>query len=323
MRFVVYGAGAIGGVLGGRLFEAGHEVVLIARGAHYEALAKAGLRLETPDGAVTLPIPVAPSPAEVRFQDDDVLFLTVKSQDTGAAISALAAVAPADLPVVCVQNGVDNERTALRRFENVYGVCVMSPTTHLAPGVVQANSAPVTGLLDIGRWPTGADKVAVSVAESLRAATYHSEPRPDIPRWKWGKLILNLFNAIEAVCGPGSRAGELARRIHSEALTCLGEAGIPYVGQEEDAARRGDLLQLRPVAGARREGSSSWQSLARSTGAIETDYLNGEIVLLGRMCGVPTPANAAIQRWANALALHHRPPGSVDEAEILAELPGS
>ncbi|MGB7051045.1 MAG: 2-dehydropantoate 2-reductase [Acidimicrobiales bacterium] len=320
MRFVVYGAGAIGGVLGGRLFEAGHDVVLLARGAHYDALEKAGLRLETPEGAVTLPIPVAPAPGEIRFQDDDVILLTMKSQDTGPAVSALAVVAPLDLPVVCVQNGVENERTALRRFENVYGICVMSPTTHLAPGVVQANSAPVTGLLDIGRWPAGTDEVTTSIADALRSATYHSEPRPDIPRWKWGKLILNLFNAIEAVCGPGTRTGEIARRIHAEALTCLEVAGIPYVGQEEDAARRADILQLRPIAGARREGSSSWQSLTRSTGAIETDYLNGEIVLLGRMWGVPTPANAAIQRWANELATQHLPPGSVDEAQVVAEL---
>jgi 2-dehydropantoate 2-reductase len=320
MRFVVYGAGAVGGVLGGRLFEAGHDVVLLARGAHYDALDKDGLRLETPDGAIMLPIPVAPAPDEVRFRDDDVVLLTMKSQDTGLAVAALAAVAPPDLPVVCVQNGVENERTALRRFSNVYGICVMSPTTHLAPGVVQANSAPVTGLLDIGRWPAGTDEVTTSIAEALRSATYHSEPRPDIPRWKWGKLILNLFNAIEAVCGPAARAGELGRRIHAEALTCLEVAEIPFVGREEDTARRGDLLQLRPIAGARREGSSSWQSLSRSTGAIETDYLNGEIVLLGRMFGVPTPVNAAIQRWANELALHRRPPGSVDEATVLAEL---
>jgi hypothetical protein len=49
MRYVIYGAGAIGGVIGGKLFQAGHEVVLIARGAHYDAVAARGLRLETPD----------------------------------------------------------------------------------------------------------------------------------------------------------------------------------------------------------------------------------------------------------------------------------
>jgi 2-dehydropantoate 2-reductase len=322
MRFVIYGSGAIGGVLGARLFEAGNDVVLIARGAHYEAMKETGLRLEAPEGAVTLPIPVAPSPTEISFGSEDVVVLAMKGQDTRAAVSALAAVAPADIPVVCAQNGVDNERTALRRFDNVYGFCVMCPTTHLAPGVVQANSSPVTGLMDIGRWPAGTDEVTDSVAEALRSATYHSETRSDIPRWKWGKLLLNLFNSIEAACGPGTRSGELARRIYEEALACLEAAGIDYVGMEEDRARRGNLLQLRPVGGAERAGSSSWQSLVRSTGAIETDYLNGEIVLLGRLHGVPTPANRAIQRWADELAVHHRPPGSVSEKEILDELSG-
>src|ERR1700691_2305865 len=105
MRVVVYGAGGARGVLGGRLSEAGHDVVLLARGAHYDALDKDGLRLETPDGAIMLPIPVAPAPDEVDFRDDDVVLLTMKSQDTGPAVAALAAVAPPDLPVVCVQNG--------------------------------------------------------------------------------------------------------------------------------------------------------------------------------------------------------------------------
>jgi 2-dehydropantoate 2-reductase len=320
MRFIVYGAGAIGGVLGARLFEAGHDVVLIARGAHHDKISDTGLRLETPEGTTSLRIRVVGTPAEISFQDEDVVLLAMKSQDTGPAVWALAEGAPPDLPVVCVQNGVENERTALRRFENVYGVCVMSPTTHLAPGVVQANSTPVTGLLDIGRWPAGSDEITTRVAEALRSATYHSEERPDIPRWKWGKLILNLFNAVEAVCGPGTRTGQLADRIHTEAITCLEAAGIDYVDRKEDSARRGDLLQLRPIAGKRREGSSTWQSLTRSTGAIETDYLNGEIVLLGRLCGVPTPANSAIQWWANELAVHHRPPGSIAEGEILAGL---
>ena len=59
MRFVIYGAGGIGGVIGARLFEHGHDVALIARGAHREAIEANGLRIESLEGAQTLPVPVA------------------------------------------------------------------------------------------------------------------------------------------------------------------------------------------------------------------------------------------------------------------------
>ena len=64
-----------------------------------------------------------------------------------------------------LQNGVANEPTLLRWFANVYGICVMAPTAHVEPGIVQANSAPISGLLDIGRYPHGVDDTAPSVAD--------------------------------------------------------------------------------------------------------------------------------------------------------------
>ena len=64
-------------------------------------------------------------------------------------------------------------------------------------------------------------------------------------------------------------------------------------------------------------GGSSWQSLQRGVGAIETDFLNGEIVLLGRLHGIPTPANLTLQHLANELAAGRRPPGTHTEAEVL------
>src|ERR1700676_3565888 len=140
MRFVVLGAGGIGGVIGARLFEHGYEVALIARGAHLDMIRKEGMRLESPDSSVTLEIPAVSDAGDIEFRGDDVVLLAVKSQDTAAAISALAAAAPADIPIVCVQNGVENERVALRSFPNVNGICVVLPTTHLIPGVVQAHS---------------------------------------------------------------------------------------------------------------------------------------------------------------------------------------
>jgi 2-dehydropantoate 2-reductase len=325
MRFVIYGAGAVGGVIGGRMFEAGHEVVLIARGEHCAAIRRDGLQLDSPDGTSRLAIDAVDHPGQVDWREDDVVLLTVKSQDTGDALDALAAHAPESTTVVCAQNGVDNERRALRKFERVYAICVMCPTAHLRPGVVQAHSTPITGILDVGRYPSGVDECALSIAAALEAATFLSEPRDDIMRWKYRKLITNLGNAVQALCVRGQRGtprqGEtLARLVREEAVECVAKAGIDVVSEEDDTARRANHLQIGVIGGQHRSGGSSWQSLERATGTIETDYLNGEIVLLGRSLGVPVPANALVQRRANELARTRQPPGSVSEAALLAEL---
>jgi 2-dehydropantoate 2-reductase len=101
----------------------------------------------------------------------------------------------------------------------------------------------------------------------------------------------------------------------------LTAAGIDAVGPEEDAARRGDLFQWGGDAARSRPGSSSWQSLARGTGSIEADYLNGEIVLLGRLHDVPTPVNHLLQRLATTAAREGRRPGAMPVAELIRMLP--
>jgi 2-dehydropantoate 2-reductase len=320
VRFVVVGAGAVGGAIGGRLHEHGHEVVLVARGAHYEALSAHGLRIESAAGSTTLAVPTVSRPTDLTFGGGDVVVLAVKSQDTAAVLDDLVAVVPPTVPVVCAQNGVENERVALRSFPNVYGMCVMCPVSHLTPGVVQVHSVPITGLLDLGRWPQGSDQVAESIAAALAASTFDAVARSDIPRWKWGKLLLNLGNAVEALCGPAARGGELAPRARREAIACLEVAGIDYVGREEEAERRGTLLQLPSSPEVSRAGGSTWQSLARSSGRVETDFLNGEIVLLGRLHGVPTPVNALLQTLTNRQAREHGAPAGYTEADLLGLL---
>ncbi len=320
MRFVIFGAGAIGGVLGGRLHQHGADVVLIARGAHLDAIRAAGLRLQDPDSEVTLPVAAVGHPRDAELREGDVVVLAMKSQDTAAALDALSAVAPPTTPVVCAQNGVENERVALRRFNRVYGMCVMCPATHLEPGVVQASSTPVSGLMDVGRWPAGTDEVSDELAATLSRSSFSSVSRPDIPRWKWGKLLMNLGNAVEAVCAPSARAGELVERVRLEGVACLGAAGIAAVSSEEDRARRDGLLTPRPIGDERRGGGSTWQSLRRSLGTVETDYLTGEIVLLGRLHGVPTPANALLQQLADDAARRRLEPGSTPVDDVLAML---
>ena len=329
MRFVIYGAGAIGGAIGGCLFRSGHDVTLIARGAHARALRDRGLTLRSAEGSDTLPVPVAGHPGEARLRDGDVVVLAMKSQDTAAAVEALAGCAPPGIAVACAQNGVENERIALRAFADVYGVNVYGPATHLEPGVVLAFSSPVTGILDVGRYPDGTDDTARAVAAALEASTFRSDARPDILRWKYNKLLLNLGNAVDAVCDARRAEGddreaaaELVRLVRAEGEACLAAAGIDAATEHEFRERRGDLLAIRPIEGAPRSGSSSWQSLARGTGSIESDYLNGEVVLLGRLHGVATPANALLQRLAREVAAEGGKPGARRATDVLAGLVG-
>jgi 2-dehydropantoate 2-reductase len=320
MRYVIFGAGAIGGAIGGRLHAAGHHVVLVARGPHYEALAANGLELRSPAGTVVLDIPVVDDARAVDLGPDDVVMLTVKSQDTVAGLDAIAASARGDVPIICAQNGVANERAALRRFPDVYALCVMLPAVYLEPGVVSAYGAPLAGILDLGRYPNGVDAVAERVAADLDGSGFSSWPVPNPLRAKYQKLLLNLANAFQAVCGDDPAWRDLYTRARAEAIACYEAAGIEYASDEEDRARRKDRMRAQPIDGKASSGGSSWQSLARGTGSVEADYLNGEIALLGRLHGVPTPVNALIQRVANRVARERRPPGSVPAADLLTLL---
>jgi 2-dehydropantoate 2-reductase len=136
-------------------------------------------------------------------------------------------------------------------------------------------------------------------------------------RWKYRKLLMNLANAVEALCGPGDDAIELGRIARREGSAVLRAAGIDVASIEEDRERRGDRLTPRLARG----GGSTWQSLRRGTGSLETDYLNGEIALLGRLHGVGCPANELLQTTANGAARRGLAPGSIRAADLLAQLP--
>jgi 2-dehydropantoate 2-reductase len=330
MRYVVIGAGAVGGTIGGRLALAGREVVLVARGAHAQALKADGLTLVTPEGTHQLPIPAADGVAELALRPDDVLLLTVKTQDSEAVLAQLANLTRSDgrsarsLPVVCAQNGVASERMALRRFERVYGVAVYLPGAHLRPGVVGAAGAPLSGLLDIGRYPKAADgradDIAEAVAADLRASHFESTVRPDIMRWKYAKLIGNVGNAINALGDNGPGCAELGDATRAEARVALRAAGIDWRPDEDITDGRRELVLVQAIEGHVGSGSSSRQSLARGVGSIEADYLNGEISLLGRLHGVATPVNDGLARIANRAARDHIAPNSFTAQQLRDEI---
>src|SRR6201995_4773560 len=110
MRFVIFGAGAIGGAVGARLGQSGHAVTLIARGAHLDAIRDHGLTFLTPVERVVLELPAVGDPGAIDWTGDEGVLLATKSQDTLAALTALRDAAGSAVPVVCLQNGVENER---------------------------------------------------------------------------------------------------------------------------------------------------------------------------------------------------------------------
>lgn len=318
-RYIVFGAGAVGGVVGARLAQSGHDVALVARGPHRDAIERHGLRIEDPDDSDLLHLPVTDDIAALAPAAGDVVLVAVKSQHTSAAIDALAGWAP-ELPVVCLQNGTVNEAAFLRFFDHVYAVPVMLPATHVEPGVVLSSSAPTTGILDIGRYPAGADDRCEEISAAFHSSTFESVVRADIMRWKWRKLMLNLTNAITAACGGLAGCRPILEAVWAEADAVVAAAGIDVATPEEERERRGDHITIRPVAGAERGGGSSWQSLARGTGNIEVDHLNGEIVLQGRLHGVPTPVNARLQELVRHLAATGAPAGCLTAEELVAEV---
>lgn len=291
-RYVVYGAGAVGGVVGARLHLAGHDVTLVARGDHLDRIRSVGLLLDTAEGRRPVRVAAAGSAAEVDWRTGPTVLLTVKSHQTEAALSDLARHAPAETVVVCAQNGVTNEAATLRRFARTYAITVMLPAQHLEPGVVVQGCHPVPGILDVGRFPSGTDAVADLVAADLRSAGFESEPRADIMAWKYRKLVTNAVGDVAVVLP--AEAAALRPLVRAEAEAALAAAGVAMVGHDEDLARRGDLLQGRADV----DGPNSLgQSLARQLDT-EVDHRAGEIVLLGRLHGVPTPVNERVQRAA-------------------------
>jgi 2-dehydropantoate 2-reductase len=320
MRHIIYGAGAIGGAIGARLHQARQNVLLIARGEHLAKIKKDGLSYRNPVETHTLDIPAVGHPSEIDFTPEDVVILTMKSQHTEAALADLESVASPDVPVVCCQNGVANEWMASRRFRHVYAMVVLLPATHIKPGEVLHFATGVGGLLDAGCFPTGTDETIERLCKNLTDAGFTADADPAALRLKYAKLLQNLGNSLQAICDIGRDAADLLKLARNEALACYEAAGIDCASRDEFAARRGDGMIMGQIEGADRTGGSSWQSLARGTGDIEADFLNGEICLLGKLYGIPTPANETFRYLANRAARERWEPGRMTVDEVMAEI---
>ena len=219
---LILGAGAVGGGIGGRLQQAGGQVVLVARGDHLRTLRANGLRLRTPEEDVTLPVTAIAGPDEVDLRADDVLVLATKTQQAAELLRDWADV-PVDgggtagerLPILLATNGVACEDLALRYFARVYGVCVWMWTAHLVPGEIVLEGVPVTGVFHIGRVPAdreGPDELLQRVREEWNQARLKTVLPAEVMPWKYRKLLTNAGNAFQALLGqPKGMAGWCGR----------------------------------------------------------------------------------------------------------------
>ncbi len=323
MRFIIYGAGGVGCTIGGRLALGGHDVVLICRGAHLEAIRANGLLLKAPEGEHRVSIPAVAHPSEVDWRPGDVVIMTMKTQDTEPALRELEKAAGTSVPVVCAQNGIENERLAARRFQNVYAMLVALPATFLVPGEVVAAAAPLSGCLHAGCYPSGIDDTITQVCSAINESHFHSLASADAMQLKHRKLILNLGNGVEVITGQhawgaGGAIGAFVENVRAEAMACYAAAGIAATEPDAYVERVTRHYKAQRVSGEERSASSTLQSVLRGHQTTEVDYLNGEIELIGALNGVPTPYNATVREVATRMAASGEHPGSVSLDDLYA-----
>ena len=336
-RFLVIGAGAIGGTIGARLAHAGSDIVLVARGEHLRAVQSDGLRLRTPDLDTAVRVRAVGSPQDLNLTTDDVLVLATKTHQAREALAlwadakvvsegAVAGTAGEQLPVLTALNGVASETIALRYFARVYGVCVWLPAVHLNPGEVVARGTPASGVLHIGRVPAALTsdhdrRLLAGIAEEWTGSGVTVQVTEDVMPWKYRKLISNISNAFRALLDASESAKPLIDAATEEARSVLDGAGVVYTDDETEKAARQGSFSVGEVPGAPVHlGGSSWQSLVRGTGAIETDYLNGEIAFIARQHGLEAPINTRVTSLAREAARFGARPGDVSADQLAAAL---
>jgi 2-dehydropantoate 2-reductase len=224
-------------------------------------------------------------------------------------------------------NGVAAEEKALRYFRRVFGICVWLPAVHLEPGEVVVRSWPVAGQFHVSRWPASIgthDDTALlaSMAEKWSAAGILVRAVDDVAPWKYNKLLSNLGNAVGALSADGADTSEVMAAVRGEGEKVLRDAGIHFISFETSKAVRADGPTIRPIPGwISAASNSTWQSLSRNTGDVETDFLNGEIVRVAHRHATAAPLNAALARAAREAVRTGLGPGRYS-AEQINELLG-
>jgi 2-dehydropantoate 2-reductase len=306
MRVVVYGAGAVGSLVGARLHESGVDVSLVGRRAHIDAIQAKGLLVKGLNESHLVRLPAT----TVLADPGDIIVLTVKSQDVQDACRTIARLG-SDATVITMQNGVRSDREAAEILgpNRLVGCVLNISATYLEPGVVEQNTRE---LLQLGA-PFPESAVRVDPVLDVLSPSLRTEHVPDIARARWTKLMANLNNAIMAITGlpigKALRHPGLARL--SVATIREGVRTAQHGGFGLDQSRRARTFRLMAtlpmslsyiVFGGRLAGNfpadsqygpSTLQSLQRGSSS-ELEYLNGEIVTLGERIGRTTPYNRGL-----------------------------
>ncbi len=316
MRYLVYGAGAVGSVTGAYLHLAGLDVLLVARPGHAARINEKGLIVRSPSKRYRVSLRAVTSASDLApFQSDDVVLLTVKSQHTQTALAELRqAGLPSRAALCCMQNAVVNERLAASVSQNVYGILVAMPALFLVDGEVAAADRDHPGTLEVGRYPEGLDETVHKLALDLEKAGFLVMTNPRIMRSKNAKLLLNLANAVVGIVGLDDDLEERAafiEEVGEEARRVWENAGIDFEPEQKLNERVVDHVMKHSVLPEDTQyGGSTWQSLVKRSGSVETECLNGEVVRVARKTGIAAPLNERLCRVAEEMARRGLEPGS-------------
>ncbi len=295
MRFLVMGAGALGGYLGGRLQGAGYDVTFVARGDHLRAMESNGLRIESGAGNLTIEkVHAVSDPTEA--EPADVILFMVKNYDLREAAEAVLPVMGDETIVLTVQNGV----TAPERLTRILGAdhvipgVVRLPADVRAPGVVR-HPVPLQEIV-IGERSGDATARVRAVAEAIGASGPECKVTNDIEAALWRKMImLSSMSAMTALTrldiGPirdCPQSRDLLVACVNEAAA-VGRIECSSLTPEDVTAAQRFLLETVDD----RVHASMLDDLNRGK-RLELNFLSGEIVRLGGRLGVPTPTHAFV-----------------------------
>ncbi|MBN3755652.1 2-dehydropantoate 2-reductase [Paraburkholderia sp. Tr-20389] len=282
MKVAVMGAGAVGCYYGGMLARAGHEVVLIGRPQHVEAIERRGLRLETQ--SFDEHIRLAASTQASAVQGAKLVLFCVKSTDTESAALEIKPFLAPDTLVLSLQNGVENADEVRTLVPQEVAAAVVYVATEMAgPGHVRHHGR--------GELVIEPSKASAEVAQTLIAAGVPTQISDNVRGALWAKLILNCaYNALSAITQlpygrlvQGEGVTTVMRDIVDECLAVAKADGVTITGDVDKAVRM--IAETMPG-----QYSSTAQDLSRGKRS-EIDHLNGLIVRRGEALGVVTPSN--------------------------------
>jgi 2-dehydropantoate 2-reductase len=319
MNFLIFGAGAIGTYIGGSLLLRKQKVVFLERLEVAAQVRQNGLHLDLNGVQYHLPEPQVCDSLSEAFSlgPFDAAVLALKSYDTASFLAGLGDLAPHLPPVLCLQNGVENEAL----LEAVLGKGkVIAGTVTSAIGRRVAGDIVLEKLRGMGVG--GGHPISERLAEALADAGLNPRLFPHPADMKWSKLLTNLLaNASSAILDltpaevfADPRLFCLERRQLLEALQVMGKLGIGVVDLPGTPVRAlAFALRFLPVglsrpllakavgSGRGAKMPSFHIDLHSGRGLSEVDTLNGAIVRFGKRAGVPTPVNQLLNETLLAL----------------------